>query len=787
MRDGDNLLRRGLLAAVVAFGLITGPVQAETLPMQVQDVRVEGLQRLPVERVFRELGIEAGDVVDRQAVVAAIRRLYASGDFEDVQLGQDGDVLVVVVSERPSIARIEIEGNRSIDEKDLREGLEKAGLSEGEVFRRSTLDAMTGELQRQYVAQGRYGADIKTEAVPLPRNRVALKIDIYEGKPARIRDINVIGNKVFTDDELLDTFKLKASHFWSLFKGDDKYSRERLSGDLESLRSWYLDRGYINFTIESTQVSVTPDREDVHITISIDEGKRYRVGEVKLSGDLVVDEAQLRPLVVVNNGQIFSQQLLTYTSDLITRRLGNEGYTFAEVNSFTDINEEEQTVDVTFFVDPGRKVYVRRIGFDGNIKTQDEVLRRELRQFERAPANSALIDLSRQRLQRLGYFSVVNADTPRVPGSEDEVDVQYTVEEQPSGSIGANVGYSEASGFIFGANVSQNNFRGTGNRVSFALSRSDVRDSYSFSHLDPYYTLDGVSRGFSLYFSKIDFSETTVSSYASDRLGGSVTFGYPISEYSRLNFGFGYDRIQLTTGDFVSVDIFNFLQEEGDDFGEIKANISWQKSTLNKGVLPDRGWSQNLALELATPGSDYLYYKATWSGQRYWPIVGNWVLRSRADLGFGDGYGNDLVLPFFENFYSGGIGSVRGYESRSLGPRSEALAYAVSNPRVLDPSPDPVGGNMLVEAGLELIFPTPFAPRSRSVRTFFFFDSGNVFQTEVENNLFEFDADELRYSAGVGLSWLTVIGPLSFNFAETINDKPGDDTEVFQFSLGQVF
>jgi outer membrane protein insertion porin family len=755
------------------------------LPFRVQDIRVEGLQRLPVERVFRALPIEAGDQVGREDVQQAVERLYATGDFEDVQLGRDGDVLVVVVSERPSIARIEIEGNKSIDEKNLRDGLKDAGLTEGEVYQRSTLEAITGELKRQYIAQGRYGAQVDTEATALPRNRVALKINIYEGKAARIRDINIVGNDVFSDEQLLENFQLSASHFWSFFKGDDKYSREKLSGDMESLRSWYLDRGYINFSIESSQVAVTPDRREVYITINVAEGKQFRVNEVKLAGDLVVDEQQLQPLLVIREGQIFSQQLVTYTSELITRRLGNEGYTFANVEGHPQENDDGETVDVTFYVDPGRKVYVRRIDFRGNAKTSDEVLRRELRQFERAPANTSLIDLSRQRLQRLGYFSTVEVDTPRVPDSEDLVDVEYEVQEQPSGSIGANIGYSDANGVIFGANISQNNFRGTGNRVSFSLSRSDVRDSYSFSHYNPYYTLDGVSRGFSLFYSEIDFEETSVASYAANRAGASVTFGYPLSEYSRLSFGLGVDQTEINTGDFVSVDIFQFLEAEGYTFDIFKGNVSWQKSTLNRGTLPDRGWSQSIGVEAAIPGSDYLYFKANWSGQRYFPVTRTWTLRARGELGFGDGYGDDLVLPFFENYYSGGIGSVRGYESRSLGPRSQALAFVQSG--VTDPDPDPLGGNMLVEGSLELIFPTPFVGESRSVRTFFFADAGNVFQTEVENNLFEYDTAELRYSAGIGLSWLTAIGPLSFNLARPIGDEPGDDTEVFQFSIGQSF
>ncbi|EKF75112.1 outer membrane protein surface antigen family protein [Alcanivorax hongdengensis A-11-3] len=756
------------------------------LPFKVHDIRVEGLQRLPVEKVYAALPIQAGDSIDHDQVADAVKRLFATGNFEDVQLGRDGDDLVVIVSERPTIAKIDISGNKSIDEDNLRKGLKQAGLVEGEVYQRSTLQAIAGELQRQYVSQGRYGADIQTKSVALPRNRVELKIEIYEGKAARIRDINIVGNTLFDDDTLLKDFELKPSHFWSFIKGDDKYSREKLSGDLERLRSYYLDRGYINFSIESTQVSVTPDRKNVFITINVAEGEQYTVNDVKLAGDLVVDENQLRPLLVIKKGQVFSQQLVTYTSDLIKRRLGNEGYTFAEVHGVEqDTGSDNNTVDVTFYVDPGNKVYVRRINFTGNAKTDDEVLRRELRQFEQAPANTSLIDLSRQRLQRLGYFSTVDADTPRVPNSDDLVDVDYKVEEQPSGSIGANVGYSDSSGFIFGANVTQNNWRGTGNRVSFALSRSDVRDSYSFSHYNPYYTLDGVSRGFSLFYSKIDFDQTSVASYAADRLGGSVTFGYPISEYSRLSFGATYEKTDITTGDYVAYDIYQFLDEYGDKFNEYKGNISLQTSTLNRGVLPDRGWSSTLGLEVAVPGSDYGFYKLNWSGQKYFPLTRRWTVRTRGEVGYGDGYGQDKSLPFFENYYSGGIGSVRGYESRSLGPRSPGMIY-VDNGTV-DPSPDPVGGNLLTEASLELIFPTPFAPDSRSVRTFLFADAGNVFQTEFNDAADNVSWNEMRTSVGVGLTWLTAIGPLSFDLAKPLNDQPGDDTEVFQFSLGQVF
>lgn len=774
------------IRSLCILGLLLAALQATAAEsFRIRDIRVEGLQRLPVERVFGELTLREGDRMDEQAAAQIVRRLFATGDFEDVQVGRDGDVLVIVVAERPSIARIELEGNTSIGEGDLRKGLKDAGLAEGEVFRRATLEGISAELERQYVAQGRYGAQVKTEVIPLPRNRVGLRITIYEGSPARIRDINIVGNTVFTDEELLKQFELSATGFWSFIKGDDKYARERLAGDLERLSSYYMDRGYVNFAIESTQVSVTPDRREVFISINVAEGKRYRVGRVRLAGNLVVEEDQLRPLVVMREGQVFSQQLMTYTTELLTRRLGNEGYTFADIQGFPEINEDDETVDVTFYIEPGQKVYVRRVSFRGNVKTEDEVLRRELRQFERAPANSALIDLSRQRLQRLGFFSTVEADTRRVPGAEDLVDVEYKVEEQPSGSIGANIGYSDASGLIFGASVSQSNFMGSGNRVSFSLNRSELREYYAFSHYNPYYTLDGVSRGFNVFYSNTDYDEASVASYAADRAGASVTFGYPISEYSRLSFGIGVDSLDITYTDVVAEDIWAFIQTHGDSFRSLKLTGSFQTSTLNRGILPDRGWSQQIGLEVAAPGSDYLFYKVTWAGQRFFPLARNWTLRTRADLGFGDGYGDDYVLPFFENFYSGGIGSVRGYEARSLGVRSPSRWYA-GKPEG-DPDPDPMGGNLLVEGSLELIFPTPFAPDSRNVRTFLFADAGNVFQTEVEGNLLEFDTSELRYAVGVGITWLTAIGPLSFNLARPVGDKPGDETEAFQFSLGQVF
>ena len=786
--------RTWLLAVLL---LLTSVAGAASLPFVVEDIRVEGLQRLPVDRVYAALGVSPGDEVNRDDVARATRALYETGDFQDVQLGRDGDELVVRVSERPSIASIDIAGNRSIDDQALMRGLEEAGLSEGEVFRRGTLEQLAGELERQYVAQGRYGASIDTEVTPLPRNRVALQINIEEGQPARIRDINIVGNEEFSDSELLANFELSRRTLWAAVRGRDKYTREQLSGDLERLRTHYLNRGYINFNVESTQVAVTPDRREVYITVNVDEGRQYEVGEVRLEGDLVVGEEQLRPLLMVRDGQIFNQQSVTRTNELLSRRLGNEGYLFARIDDHLDPDEETQKVDVIFHVDPGRRTYVRRINFRGNVTTRDEVLRREMRQFEGAPANSALIEMSRQRLMRLGFFALADVDTPRVPGEDDRVDVDFEVEEQPTGSIGANLGYSDASGLIFGANVSQQNWMGTGNRVSFSLNRSEVRETYRFSYFNPYYTLDGVSRGFSINYSEIDFDRARVSNYAANQFGASMNFGYPISEQSRLNFGFGYDHIDITGGDFVALDVAAFLADKagkkpediadggGAAFDLYKANASWRRSTLNRAVMATRGASQELGVEVALPGSDAEFYRFYWEGQRFFPITRRWLLRARADVGFGDGYGDNKVLPFFENFFAGGVGSVRGYRARTLGPRSPSV---ISPDEDFDDQ-DPIGGNLLTEGSLELIFPTPFAPESRNIRTFMFLDGGQVYQTTIDTGGrdFDFDADELRYSYGVGMTWLTAIGPLSFNFAQPINDEPEDDTETFQFSLGHVF
>lgn len=750
----------------------------------VSDIRIEGLQRIPVERVYSQLPIDVGDQVDARRLALALRTLFKSGDFQDIQIGREGDVLVVLVAERPAVSDIEIKGNKIIDEDALLEGLKGMGLYKGSVFHRSALATISGELKRQYVALGRYSARVDTTVIPQPRNRVKLEINIIEGKVAKIVQVNIVGNHAFSDKQLLDQMELKSSHFWSFFKGDNKYSKEKLAGDLEALRSWYMDQGYINFALESTLISISEDNKQVYIDITLHEGDAYKVSEVTLSGNLVVPKAELEKLLFVEPGQIFSQKKITTTNELLSRRLGNDGYLFADVNGIPDVDEENKTVSLNFFVSPKNRIYVNRINFLGNVKTKDEVLRREMRQFEAGPANTSAIEVGRQRLMRLGFFSKAEAETPLVPGTEDEVDVTYNVEEQPSGSVGANVGYSENNGFTFGANVSQDNFWGTGNRVSFAINQSEVRNSYNFSFFDPYFTDDGVSRGYDIFYSETDYSKTPISTYNQDIAGGAVNFGYPISETERLNFTFEYDNIQITTGASVAINIRDFIEEHGDRYNTFTTSASWRESTLNKGILPDRGLSQSLRAVLAMPGSDVTFYKLIYRGQRYFPLYGDWVFRARAKFGYGNGYGNSAELPFYKNFFAGGIGSVRGYEPRSLGPTSPSAVFYDAD--LIDPSPNPIGGNLLTEGSMELIFPAPFLSGAKGLRTAMYLDGGNVFQTEGDTK-FSFDTKDIRYAYGIGLTWYTAIGPLGFTFSRVFNEQPGDDIKNFQFTLGQVF
>ncbi|UFH50315.1 outer membrane protein assembly factor BamA [Pseudomonas sp. KNUC1026] len=786
-------MKRLLLTAVLS-ALMIAEVHAESFT--ISDIRVNGLQRVSAGSVFGALPINVGDTADDTRLVDSTRALFKTGFFQDITLNRDGNVLVINVVERPSIASIEIEGNKAISTDDLLKGLRQSGLSEGEIFQRATLEGVRNELQRQYVAQGRYSASVDTEVVTEPRNRVGLKIKINEGTVAAIQHINVVGNTVFPEDDLRDLFELKTSNWLSFIKNDDKYAREKLSGDLERLRSYYLDRGYINMDITSTQVSITPDKKHVYITVNINEGAKYTVRDVKLAGDLKVPEDQIKALLLVQKGQVFSRKVMTNTSELITRRLGNEGYTFANVNGMPQPHDDDHTVDILFTVDPGKRAYVDRINFRGNTKTDDQVLRREMRQMEGGWASTYLIDQSKTRLERLGYFKEVNVETPAVPGVDDQVDVNYAVEEQPSGSITASVGFAQSAGLILGGSISQNNFLGSGNKVGIGLTRSEYQTRYNFNFVNPYFTPDGVSLGYNAFYRKTDYDEldVDVASYAVDSLGAGLNFGYPISETSRLNFGLTVQRDNINTGTYTVGEIYDFINREGDSFTNFKASAGWSDSTLNRGTLPTRGHSQSLTFETTTPGSDLSFYKIDYRGQVFAPITDTYTLRFHTELGYGDGYGSTSGLPFYENYYAGGFNSVRGFKDSTLGPRG--------TPATADPDQDDVafGGNVLITGGAEILFPMPFVKDQKSLRTSLFWDVGNTFDSKCQykssndaahpvrnQDCGTIDFSNMAASVGVGVTWITALGPLSFSLAMPVKKPDNAETQVFQFSLGQTF
>lgn len=766
---GRVLLLAGLLAANAwAFE-----------PFVVRDIRVEGLQRISAGTVFNYLPVKVGEVFDEARSAEAIRALFKTGFFSDVRIEREGDVLVVSVAERPAIASISISGNKEIETDQLREALKQIGLAEGRVFDRSLLDKVEQELRRQYFSRGKYGVRIETTVTPLERNRVGIAIDISEGRVAKISQINIVGNKVFSDKDLLKQFQLSPTTLFSFYTKNDQYSKEKLAADLELLRSYYLDRGYINFNIESTQVSISPDKKDIYITINISEGDQYTVKDIRLAGDLVLPEEELRKLVEVKSGSVFSRKLVTDSASKISERLGNEGYAFANVNTIPDIDKQAKEVTLTFFVDPGKRVYVRRINFTGNTRTQDEVLRREMRQFEGTWISTEKVNRSRTRLERLGYFDKVNVETPAVPGTPDQVDVNYSVVERPSGNLMAGIGYSQTDGILLNASITQDNFLGTGRRVAVNFNNSSVNTIYSVSYNNPYYTIDGVSRGFTAYYRETDAEQANVSRYITNVFGGSMNFGIPVSEEDTVRLGFGYENTDLQETTLSPQEIRDFVTENGNEFDTFSLTGSWSRDSRNRAIFPDRGSLQSISAEVALPGSGLQYYKASYRHLWYHPLTSSFTLSLNGEVGYGEGYGGTSGLPFFEHYYAGGPRSVRGFKANTLGPRDTPPP---DNPTL---ESRPFGGNLRTVGNLELIFPAPFSDKdNRTLRLAAFVDGGNVFDT---NRGEEFDTGALRFSAGIGLMWFSPLGPLTFSLAQPLNEKSGDETEIFQFTLGTSF
>lgn len=866
----------------------------------IDDIRVDGLQRISPGVMFGLLPVSVGDQMMPGTAGQIIRSITESQYFEEVEVARDGDVLLITVLERPSVSEINISGNDVLETEDILNNMREAEIYEGGIFTRSTLEAISQGIQEVYSSRGRYGTTVDIEVTEQPRNRVAIDMTVNEGEESRIKGVNIVGNQIYDTEELEGLMDLGTKPWWLPLSRRDRYSREQLEGDLESLTSYYLDNGYARFNIDSTPVSITPDNEDIYITINVSEGEQYEISKVDLVGDLVNAEALLRAYTLVGPGQSFSQALITASEEYMTQILGNLGYAFASVEGIPEINDEDQTVEVIFYVDPGARTYVNRINFAGNLSTADDVLRREMRQLESAPASSQQIELSKVRLERLGYFSTVEVDTPEVAGTTDQIDVNFDVEEQSFGSVSFSVGSGGGGNWFIATDLQAENFLGTGRTVAIGLNRSYYSSSANFSYVDPYYTPDGVSRGFSVYAQKQD-GFLNVSSFSTTSYGAAVNFAYPISEIQQIGFNFGFGHTELSAYGTSAQEIqrspvllegvdryiiseanlnpwegpvtngvtrplsdmpleyqlqtgeLGFIDKYGREFDNFTFSTNWVRSTLNRGQLATRGSFQQAQFEFSVPGSDLEYYRLTYNADYYKPIFGDdWVFHLRGNVGYGDGYGDTEELPFFQNFFAGGLsynGVVRGFEENSLGPQSTPPQVLQSNYAALqtddngnvvvdeagrpagydgnlayltvpvfDANGDPVldengeqqlqlatttyqfdrdrdnfGGNFLTAGSAEILFPLPFVKDRSRVRSSFFFDVGSVFSTDCSvrrqqfNNCSDFDVGELRYSVGVGVTYLSPFGPLTFYLAKPFTQGEEDDTKTFDFTIGAGF
>ena len=749
-----------LLSAATAFA-------AETFV--VDDIRVEGLDRISPGAVFNYLPVSVGDAIDEKRSRDAVRALFKTGLFKDVRLERDGDVLVVIVQERETISEITFDGNKALKTDNLLEGLAEIGFEKGEVFNEAKLDRVTQELRRQYYANGQYGVRIEHELIPIDDKTVEVAITISEGEAARIKQINIIGNESFTDEVILSLFELTTPNWISWFTKDDQYSKQKLSGDLESLRSLYLDNGFINFSVDSTQVSITPDMSDVYVTINITEGDLFLVGDVKLAGVLIVEPEELFKLVATREGMLFSRKLLTLTSKNITDRLGGEGYAFANVNAIPDIDDEAKLAGITYFVDPGQRVYVRRVNFFGNARTRDEVLRREMRQMEGGWISTQNVERSKVRLRRLGYFEDVNVETPAVPGSTDQVDVNITVKERPSGNLLLGLGFSQSAGIIFNTNVTQDNFLGSGKSLSFAFNNSEINRQFQLGYLNPYWTIHGVARGFNLSFSETEPGDTNRTVFDTTTYSGGMNFGVPISEYRFVNAGLSYESTEINTNPlFLDPIIFLFLRREGNKYDIIRLTSSFAYDTRNAAIFPDRGALQRIRAQVTLPGGDLRYFKVDYDARVFIPLIHRYTLQLKGRIGYGDSYGDTTELPFFENFFAGGPRTVRGYQENSLGP-DDIFGRSL-------------GGNISLIGNAEVIIPVPFLEEFKSVRLSGFMDAGNVYASDQK-----FELDQIRMSLGISGIWMSPFGLLSVSFAQPFRDRLGDELQKFQFNFGTQF
>ena len=766
--DRGRARRIGALRALVAAlfaGLAPVPVHAFE-PFVVKDIRVEGVQRTEAGTVFSYLPIKVGERVDDAKAAEAVKALFATGFFRDVRLEVDNGVLIVVVQERPTISKVDISGNKEFDTDTLKKALKDIGLAEAKIFDRSALDRAEQEMKRQYITRGRYAAQVTTTVTPQERNRVAVNFSIVEGDSAKIARINIVGNKAFTEAQLLNEMQLTTPGWFTWYTKNDQYSKQKLSADLENVRSFYQNRGYLEFNIESTQVSITPDKEDIYITVNISEGEPFRVTDIRLAGDLPVAEAELARLVMVRPGDTYSREKLQVSAKGISDRLGAEGYAFANVNVVPEVDRDKHEASFTIYVDPGRRVYVRKINISGNARTRDEVIRREMRQLESAWYDGARIDRSKVRIKRLGYFEDVNIETPPVPGTTDQADVDVTVTEKATGSLQAGIGYSSSDGLVLSASVSQQNIFGSGNALIAAINTSKINRTISVAFTEPYWTVDGISQTLEGYYRTTDASTLSVSQYSSKTYGMAAAYGIPISETDNINVGFRYEHTDLTLDANSPPIYFAYVNEFGSTTNSLILSAGWSRDTRDDIIYPTKGTLQSALGEWGVPPGDLSYYKLNYLIQNFWPIYGDFVLMLRGDVGYGDGYGGK-PLPFFKAFYAGGVGSVRDYDTASLGPK--------------DIYGNATGGKRKIVGNAELFYPV--LKGDKSVRASVFFDAGQIYVNGTIEPLYE----SFRYSAGVGLAWNSPVGPLKFSYGFPLNEQPGDKIQRFQFQVGTVF
>ena len=777
-----------LLAIVLIISL---PCLASTTFI-VEDIRVQGLKRVSAGTVFNEITLEVGDVVDSVTIRGILRELFTMGYFDDIQIVRDENVIEIVVTERPAIDSITIDGNSQIKTEDLLAGLAGQGLREGAIFRQATLDRMRIELTRQYVGQGQYTANIETTVKELPRNRVAIEIDVEEGKKSGIRQIEFVGNETYSKAALLSAMELKEPHLLGFIRGNNKYSRQKLQGDLETLQAYYRDKGFVEFQLMSTQISMTPDRKQVYVTIGLREGNKYVIGEVDLLGTFGdFDPDVLLDTVIIEPGSIFSSQEVTASEERLTQLLNTRGYSFATVTGVPNI-QDDGTVDVLFYVDSGKRVYVRRIVFVGNTVTQDKVLRREMRQFEGARASSFAIERSKNNLRRLGYFQNITVETPAVVGTEDQVDVVFTVQERPTGSINGTLGYAEYSGLVVQGSFQQANIGGSGNSLGVAASISDLEKAINFSYLDPYFTEDGISRALNVNFSDVDYNRVgSINRFSTSSFGSAAQFGVPIGDFRRLNMTGRVEWTDVTSGYNEAQQITDFVDTLGTNFLNYTFEGQWVHLGLNDAlVFATRGSRHKIGMTTAIPGSDLSYAKIDYEGDWFFPARNDpdgsnsheWVWHYRTRIGVGEVFGKTDIYPFFEHYYAGGYGSIRGYERASLGPRSLPSGSAVA----YYPNGQPYGGNIVLEGSVELYFPVPFAQELEDVRSALFFDFGNVFSTncaEASNGCFSPSFGAMRYSLGVSVIFKSPAGLMGISMAYPFNDEDYDETERITFEI----